>query len=165
MPGFYENFIFELEDFPCHIVSECACVWKSSWCHLRKFFVSSAKLTIFISWYPVCKPLISSHYHWNGWRSWLKKKLRNMESRQSCQTIYMMRVKGPVRKQFLFIFRLNTVLHNSYQPDEIVMEIVPDDCTNSSSRFSLSVLKTSIEFLVLQQFDYSYCWITIIRDF
>ena len=34
----------------------------------------------------------------------------------------MMRVKGSERRQF-FIFRLNSVLYDSYQVDETVMEI------------------------------------------
>ena len=67
---------------------------------------------------------------------------RNMESRQSaklptwqgqrgqredhlfavCKTTYMTRAKGSERRPFIFIFRLN-ILHDSYQVDEIVMEI------------------------------------------
>ena len=69
---------------------------------------------------------------------------KNMESRLICKTTYVMRVKESEMKQFAFIFRLNTVLHNSYQADEIVMEIVPDNFIKSSSRFLLSVLKTLI---------------------
>ena len=40
-----------------------------------------------------------------------------------CKTTYMMRVKESERRPFIFIFRLNIVLHDSYQVDEIVMEI------------------------------------------
>ena len=48
---------------------------------------------------------------------------RSMESEQTCITTYMMRLNGSERRPFIFIFRLNIVLHNSYQADEIVMEI------------------------------------------
>ena len=52
----------------------------------------------------------------------------------------MMRVKGSERRPFVFIFRLNIVLHDSYQADEIVVEIeewkrkVPSDSGKSFSR-------------------------------
>ena len=58
----------------------------------------------------------------------------------------MIRVKRSERRPFIFIFILNIVLRNSYQADEIVMEIkewkqkVPDDC----NRVLLDVLKTLI---------------------
>ena len=42
---------------------------------------------------------------------------------QSCKTTYMTIVKGSETRPFIFIFRLNIVLHDSYQTDEIVMEI------------------------------------------
>ena len=75
---------------------------------------------------------------------------RNMESGESCKTIYMMRVKGSGRRPFVFIFRLNIVLCDSYQADVIVMEIeewkqkVPSDSVKSFSRVLLSVLETLI---------------------
>ena len=47
---------------------------------------------------------------------------RNMESGQSCKTTHMMKVKGSERRPF-FIFRLNIVLRDLYQADEVVMEI------------------------------------------
>ena len=47
----------------------------------------------------------------------------NMESRQSYKTTYMVKAKGSERISVIFIFRLNIVLHNSYQGAEIVMEI------------------------------------------
>ena len=62
----------------------------------------------------------------------------------------MMRVKGSERRPFVFIFRLNIVLRDSYQADEVVMEIeqrkqtVPSDSVKSFSRNLLSVLETSI---------------------
>ena len=40
-----------------------------------------------------------------------------------CKTTYMTRVKASERRSFIFIFRLNIVLYDSYQVDEIVMEI------------------------------------------
>ena len=61
-----------------------------------------------------------------------------------------MRVKGSERRPFVFIFRFNIVLQDSYQPDETVMEIeewkqkVPSDSVKSFSRVLLSVLETSI---------------------
>ena len=61
-----------------------------------------------------------------------------------------MRVKGSERRPFIFIFRLNIVLRDSYQADEIVMEIeewkqkVADDYVKSFSRVLLGVLETSI---------------------
>ena len=39
------------------------------------------------------------------------------------KTTYMKRVKESERRPFVFIFRLNIVLHDSYQVDENVMEI------------------------------------------
>ena len=54
------------------------------------------------------------------------------------------------RRPFVFIFRLNIVLWDSYQADEIVMEIeewkqkVPSDSVKSFSKVLLSVLETSI---------------------
>ena len=62
----------------------------------------------------------------------------------------MIRVKGSERRPFIFISRLNIVQHDSYQADEIVMEIeqwkqkVADDCVESFSRVLLGVLETSI---------------------
>ena len=58
----------------------------------------------------------------------------------------MIRVKRSERRPFIFIFILNIVLRNSYQADEIVMEIkewkqkVPDDC----NRVLLDKLETLI---------------------
>ena len=74
---------------------------------------------------------------------------RNMESRQSCRANYMMRVNESDRGPFL-IFRWNNVLHDSYQADEVVIEIeewkqkVPVICIKSFSRFLLSVLEISV---------------------
>ena len=48
---------------------------------------------------------------------------KNMDSRKSCETTYMMRVKESDWRPFVFIFRLNIVLHDSCQADEDVMEI------------------------------------------
>ena len=67
-----------------------------------------------------------------------------------CKTTYLMRVKGSERRPFVFIFRFNIVLQDSYQPDETVMEIeewkrkVPSDSVKTFSRVLLSVLETSI---------------------
>ena len=48
---------------------------------------------------------------------------KNMERGQSCETTYIMRVKESDRRPFIFIFKLNIVLHDSFQADEEVMEI------------------------------------------
>ena len=60
-----------------------------------------------------------------------------------------MRVKGSERRPFIFISRLNIAQRDSYQTDEIVMEIeewkqnVPDDYVKSFIRVLLGVLETS----------------------
>ena len=62
----------------------------------------------------------------------------------------MMRVKGSERRPFVFIFRLNIVLHGSYQADKIVMQIkeweqkVPGNYVKNISRVLLSMLQASI---------------------
>ena len=65
---------------------------------------------------------------------------RNMESGQSWKIINMIRVKGSERRPFIFSFRLSIALHDSYQADEIVMDMeewkekVPGNCVESFSR-------------------------------
>ena len=62
----------------------------------------------------------------------------------------MIRVKGSERRPFIFISRLNIVQRDSYQADEIFMEIeewkqkVADDYVKSFSRVLLGMLETSI---------------------
>ena len=62
----------------------------------------------------------------------------------------MIRVKGSGRRPFIFISRLNIVKRDSFQADEIVMEIeewkqkVADDYVIRFSRVLLGVLETSI---------------------
>ena len=59
-------------------------------------------------------------------------------------------IKGSERRPFVFIFRLNIDLYNSYQANEIVLEIeewkqkLPDEYLKSFGRFLLVVLETSI---------------------
>ena len=59
-------------------------------------------------------------------------------------------IKGSERRPFVFIFRLNIDLYNSYQANEIVLEIeewkqkLPDEYLKSFGRFLLGVLETSI---------------------
>ena len=73
-----------------------------------------------------------------------------MEKGKSCKITIMIRVKGSERRPFIFISRLNIVQRDSYQADEIVMEIeewkqkVVDDYVKSYSRVLLGVLETSI---------------------
>ena len=75
---------------------------------------------------------------------------RNMERGKSCKITNMIRVKGSERRPFIFIFRLNIVLCDPHQADEIVMEIeerkqkVQDDYVKSFIRVLLGVLETSI---------------------
>ena len=45
------------------------------------------------------------------------------EREKSCKLTNLMRVKGSERRPFIFIFRLNIVLCDSYQAGEIVMDI------------------------------------------
>ena len=65
---------------------------------------------------------------------------RNMESGTSGKITNMARVKGSRRRPFIFIFRLNIVLPELYQSDEIAMESeewkqkVPRDHVKSFSR-------------------------------
>ena len=62
----------------------------------------------------------------------------------------MIRVKGSEKRSFVFISRLNIVQRDSYQANEIVMEIeewkqkVVDDYVKRFSRVLLGVLGTSI---------------------
>ena len=69
---------------------------------------------------------------------------------KSCKITNMIRVKGSERRLFILIFRWAIVLCDSYQEDEIVMEIeewkqkVPDNYVQSFVRVLLGVLETSI---------------------
>ena len=73
-----------------------------------------------------------------------------MEKEKSCKITNMIRVKKLERRPFIFISRLNIVQCDSYQADEIVMEIekwkdkVADDYVKSFSRVLLRVLETSV---------------------
>ena len=68
---------------------------------------------------------------------------RNMEKEKSCKTINKIRVNGSKRRPFIIIFRSIIVLCDSYQTDEIVMEIeewkqkVPDDYVKGLGRVLL----------------------------
>ena len=68
-----------------------------------------------------------------------------MERGESCKITNMKRVKGSERRPFIVISRLNIVQRDSYQADEIVMEIEEWQHV-SFSRFLLGVLETSILF-------------------
>ena len=73
-----------------------------------------------------------------------------MEREKSCKITNLMRVKGSERRPFIFISRLNIVQCDSYQTDEVFMEIeewkqkVASDYVKSFSRVLLGVLETSI---------------------
>ena len=49
--------------------------------------------------------------------------MQNHGEQVACKNTYMTRVKGSEKRPFIFILGLNIVLHDSYQVDEIVMEI------------------------------------------
>ena len=74
---------------------------------------------------------------------------RNMK-RESPAKLPITRVKGSEKRSFIFIFRLNIVLHESYQANEVVVEIeewkqkVPDNFVKSFIRVLLGVLEISI---------------------
>ena len=137
-----------------YIVSEWAWAWQTSWCHLRKYLLST-KFTISI-WGPPVIPCdlrvtfnpLPLSLKWVMTLATTTK--RNMESGQFCKITNMIRVKGSERKLFVFIFRLNIILHDSYQADKIVKEIeeweqkVPDYYVKSFSRVLLGVLEASI---------------------
>ena len=133
------------------IVPEWVRVWQSSWCHLR-IYLSSTKFGVLISWSPVCTPLIGFHYHWKVWVMTLVANTttyRNTKGGKSCK-ITNITVKESERRPFIFIFRLNNSLRDSYEADEIVMEIeewkqkVPDIYVKSFIRVLLGVLEASI---------------------
>ena len=73
-----------------------------------------------------------------------------MERGKSCKITNMIRVKGSERGPFIFIFRLNIAQCDSYQADEIVMEIekwkdkAANNYVKSFSRVLLRVLETSV---------------------
>ena len=73
-----------------------------------------------------------------------------MKSGQSCNITNITRVKHSERSPCIFIFRLNIVLRDSYQTNEIVMEIeewkhkVSGDYVKSFSRVLFGVLETSM---------------------
>ena len=75
---------------------------------------------------------------------------RNMERGKSCKITNMIKVKEPERRPFIFVFGLNINLRDSYQADEIVMEIeegeqkVSDDYVKSFFRVLLVVLEAAI---------------------
>ena len=120
MPGFFEKFIFELETFPYSIKMGLSQEKQSM--SLQKMFVLSPKFTILNSWSPVCT--MTFNLLLLSWVTTLVATTnRSMVSGQSCKTTYMTMVKASETRPFIFIFRLNIVLHDSYQADEIVMEI------------------------------------------
>ena len=75
---------------------------------------------------------------------------RNKKRGKSCKITNITRVKGSEKRPSIFIFRLNIVLHESYQANEIVVEIeewkqkVPDNFVKSFIRVLLGVLEISI---------------------
>ena len=104
MAAFYENFIFKLESFSYHIVSECAYVWQSkavdvtseSFCVISKvhYFVFMVFCLYTFNLFPLSLKLMMTL---------VATTYKNMESRLICKTTYMMRVKGQ-RGNSLFLF-------------------------------------------------------------
>ena len=64
-----------------------------------------------------------------------------MENGQSCKFTNMIRVNVSERRPFVFTFRLNIVLHDSYQADETVMEI-----EEWKQKFLMTMSKALVEF-------------------
>ena len=140
MPGFFEKFIFELETFLYSIRMALSLVKRLM--SPQKMFV--LYFDFFISCLYTLNPL-SLSLKWVI--TLVATTYRSMERGQSCETTYMLRVKGSERRPFLF--RLNIVLHDLYQADKIVIEIeerkqVPGDCVKYFSIVLLIVLETSI---------------------
>ena len=75
---------------------------------------------------------------------------RNAERGKARKITNMIKLKGSERRPFIFISRLTIVQRDSYQSDEIVMEIeewkqnVTDDYVKSFSRVLLGLLETSV---------------------
>ena len=140
MPGFFEKIIFELE-----VLSFIRTVLS-----LEKQLMSPQKMfSILIFGSPVCTPLIPCHYYWNGWWPWLEQQTESGE--QKVMQNYLHDEDKGVREETIFlIFRWNVVLHDSYQAEEIVIEIeewkqkVPGICVKSFGRVLLSVLEASV---------------------
>ena len=101
--------------------------------------------------------LVSCLYTFDPWSLSLKYMMtlvetteRNVERGKSCKITNMIRVKGSERRPFIFISRLNIIQRDSYQADEIVIEIeewkqnVVDDYVKSITRVLLGALEASI---------------------
>ena len=78
------------------------------------------------------------------------KNIQKHEERKSCKINKITRVKGSEKRSFIFIFRLNIVLHESYQANEVIVEIeewkqkVPDNFVKIFIKVLLGVLEISI---------------------
>ena len=94
--------------------------------------------------------LVSCLYTFNPFSLLLKWVMTLVETIYREKITNLVRVKGSERRPFIFISRLNIVQRDSYQTDEIVMEIeewkqkVVDDYVKSYSRVLLGILETSI---------------------
>ena len=120
MPGFFENLILGWE--LSHILPEWTWAWGSCWCHLRKSWCGQQSLLFWLL------GLLSVHLESLVIITEVGGDLgcNNIQKHGEqavCKITYMTRVKRSERRPFIFIFRLNSVLHDSYQVDEIVMEI------------------------------------------
>ena len=107
---------------PSHVVSEWAWVWKSCWCDLSKsWYHQQSSLFWFLGLLSVHLESLVIIIEMGG--NLGCNNIQKHGEQAVCKTTYMTRVKGSERRPFIFIFRLNIVLHDSYQVDEIVMEI------------------------------------------
>ena len=112
---------------------------------------------------PFCAPLIPCHHYWNGWWPWLQQHTETWRADSAPQNYLHDEDKGVREETIFLIFRWNIVLHDSYQGDEIVIEIeelkhkVPGACVKSFSRVLISVLRHHLKKLYYMnlKFDYS----------
>ena len=139
MSGFFEKFIFNQEAFS---------YIRMGLSLARQLRLPQKILTILIFGSPVCTPLIPCLYHWNGWRYWWQTHAETWIADSPAKLARWWGKRS--QRQDHFIFRLNIVLHNSYQANKIVMEIekwqqkVSGDYARSFNRALSIVFETLI---------------------
>ena len=107
---------------PSHLVSEWAWVWQSCWCHLRKSWChQQSSLFWFLGLLSVHLESLVIIIEMGGDLGC--NNIQKHGEQVVCKTTCMTKIKGSQRRSFIFIFRLNIILHDSYQVDEMVMEI------------------------------------------
>ena len=126
-------------------------MWESCWCHLRKSWCHQQSS---IFWF---LGLLSVHLESLVIISEMSgdlgcNNIQKYGEQAVCKTTYMTRVKGSERRPIIFIFRLNIILHDSYQVYRwnchgnrgMEVQKVPGNYVKSFSRFLLSLLETSV---------------------